>query len=1391
MECESCKKQNRESAKFCKYCGLPLALKSNGALDSLVGMKDVKSEIQSLINTYQSLKQRAIASGSNIRISMNTVIIGSTGTGKTLLASILQDLFYSNGIVTSTKLHMVDAVDYDNFVKDWDRNIKAAKGGILFVDNAQKLLPDGYSNDINKLDKLFVEMSHWENDPIVILAGLPGGFDSFLAANPAVRNRFRYLFRLPDYSCDELKEICIQKLKNKYFGLTLGSDAHKKLSAQLKYAVKTKDDSFGNGHLAAEKAEEIFTSHLNRTNANLDNMEVLPDDIKGYVPEDKTLDQILAELDDFIGMKTVKDAVRDIAQKVKTYQERIERGLSAEDKPAMHIVLTGNPGTGKTTIARKLGEIFEAIGFLDTGNVVEVDRSKMVGQYIGETPKIVNDLCDKAMGGILFVDEAYTLTPQSSGNEKDKYGTEAVETLMKRMEDDRDKFVVIAAGYQTEMNNFLNANDGLKSRFDSKLHIDDYVPEELFEIYKLQVRKKKYILHPTAEERLRKAITVLYENRDRAFANAREIRRMFEETTTRLSKRLSTLQNPDNEILQTILPEDIPYEEPKALDMDECMKGLNELTGLTEVKNEVRSLVAKLNIEQQRTLAGGEKVQFGSHFVFSGNPGTGKTTVARIMADVFKSLGILSRGHLVEADRSALVGAFTGQTAIKTNQLIDSAMGGVLFIDEAYTLQNGDSDTFGKEAIDTLLKRLTDDKGKFICIVAGYTKEMHNFIDSNPGLQSRFNRKIVFEDYKPDELSEIFRNAVKKKKMQLDADADAGLKNFFEGIFLSRDKNFGNAREVNRLFDEAVTRQGNRLAAVFKSPDFNPEMLNILTRADIEGESFSKAKSLTDIMSEMDEFVGMNSVKEAIKLLARQIEFNKMRMERGLAGADILALNLMLTGNPGTGKTTVARKLGEIFKSIGLLPSDKVIEVERSQMVSEYAGETPKLVNKLCDRAMGGILFVDEAYTLAPLDQGGQKDKGGTEAIETLMKRMEDDRGKFVVIIAGYQTEMEQFVRVNPGIESRLTHCIHIDDYTADELYEIFMGQVKKKKFILTDNSKNVLLKAIKQKVDAKSKNFGNAREMRKMFDATVSRLSNRVSLFSPDEMTDEVLITITPEDIPSESNATIDVNAALGQLNLLTGLSSVKDEVRNLVAFLNMEQQRAEMGGQKTVISSHFVFSGNPGTGKTTVARIMADVFKSIGILSRGHLIEADRSALVAGFTGQTAIKTNQIIDSAMGGVLFIDEAYTLNGGAQDSFGLEAINTLLKRLEDDKGKFICIVAGYSNEMNTFLDSNPGLPSRFSKKIHFPDYSADEMTIIFRSMVAKKGMTLDAEADAAVPEIFENIVTHKDKNFANAREVRKLFESAITKQSNRLSVIFGTPGFNSDDLNVLKLIDIQ
>ena len=188
----------------------------------------------------------------------------------------------------------------------------------------------------------------------------------------------------------------------------------------------------------------------------------------------------MAELDEFIGMEEVKQTVKEIAWEVQNNVQRVERGLTTKENLSIHIILTGNPGTGKTTIARKLGEIFEAIGFLDSGHVVEVDRSQMVSQYVGETPKLVDKLCDKAMGGILFIDEAYTLAPVSDAGTRDEQGAQALEKLMKRMEDDRGKFVVIAAGYRTEMENLLRINPGMRSRFNRFLNIDDYSPEELY-----------------------------------------------------------------------------------------------------------------------------------------------------------------------------------------------------------------------------------------------------------------------------------------------------------------------------------------------------------------------------------------------------------------------------------------------------------------------------------------------------------------------------------------------------------------------------------------------------------------------------------------------------------------------------------------------------------------------------------------------------------------------------------------------------------------------------------------------------------------------------------------------------------------------------------------------
>ena len=1101
MVCQNCHKENRSKAKFCKWCGQQLV--TTDLLDKLVGLDEVKNQLKTIVDTYTFLRSRKDIS--KARISLNAIVIGDTGTGKTALAEILRDYFYQHKIIEKPQLMMVDAVDYQRFVDKWDENIKKAKNGILFFDNVQKLLPDKYSNQVNPLDKLFVEMDKWEDNPIVIISGLSKGLEDFLESNPAVANRFKYTFRMTTPNFQELTEICKLNLQLKYGIQDFSPEADKQLLRFFKYQVKIKDETFGNGHLAHKTAENIFTQYISR-GANATRVEL--SDITGYVPEERSVEDILRDLDSYIGMDEVKAAVKEMAYSVQNAMQRAERGLGEQEKMSMHIILTGNPGTGKTTIARKLGEILAAIGYLDSGHVVEVDRAKMVSQYQGETPKVVDALCDKAKGGILFVDEAYTLAPVSASGDRDAQGAQALEKLMKRMEDDRGQFIVIAAGYRTEMENLFRVNPGFRSRFNYFLDIKDYSPAELFEIMQVFAKQKKYIFSPDAQALTQKMIKEMYDSRDKDFANGRTMRTLFDQICKKQAQRLqgANISAMSNEELMTIVRDDIPYDAPQTVSVDDCLKKLDGLVGLSGVKKEIANLAAFLNLQ----IARGETNTFqGKHYVFTGNPGTGKTTVARIMADIFKTLGVVARGQLVEADRSKLVAGFSGQTAIKTNQLVDQAMGGVLFIDEAYTLKSNDGDSFGAEAIDTLLKRLEDDRGKFICIVAGYTDQMHDFIDTNPGLKSRFTQPIHFDDYTPDELTEIFLHLASGKNFTVDEETKAAIHRMFEQLYLRRDKNFGNAREARRIFNEAVERQSQRLVKQMTSPDFKESDMFALTTADLPLSQGETARPLDVVLNELEEFIGMRSVKDSIRRLAVQSMFMKQRAAMGAGSVQQMSMNFVLTGNPGTGKTSIARKMGEILQAMDILPTSRVIEASRATLVGKYMGETPKIVNSMCDKAMGGILFIDEAYTLS---DGG--DMYGKEAIDTLMKRMEDDRGKFVVIAAGYKDKMEEFMMMNAGLASRFTHKLHIDDYDPDELLAIYKHMAQKEQYQFTPEAELKALDKIYKMVLTKTESWGNAREMRNLLDSTIQHLSERVSALPADQVTKETYQIILPEDI-------------------------------------------------------------------------------------------------------------------------------------------------------------------------------------------------------------------------------------------------------------------------------------
>lgn len=1087
--------------------------------------------------------------------------------------------------------------------------------------------------------------------------------------------------------------------------------------------------------------QKIVASSTQEQQYNRESQCINYSDEGSNIVTSETVHNITENEETIIGLS---DEIRQIDEFISVSKKLRERGVST--KLECDTIIIGGTGTGKNYLAdyfvRKLYES-KLISRRDPV-LIDAVNWRTFEENLGQNLKKIAD-------GVLIIDNTQKLV-----NENDTINIGSLDPLFSAMSNLEKRPVIILISLPIGMPEFLAKNPSVSRKFEYLFNLKEYSSDELAEICERTLLKKfNEALDDACRHRLSNIFKYLLRNRPENWAGAHSAVKKADSIFITFSMRGN----------QHICKEDIVGEEDHDVSIDEILAKLDDFVGIDNIREEILQMVAEIECDKERF--GGEP-SIRSHFVFTGNPGTGKTSIARIFADVLKALKVLSVGHLVEVDRSKLVSAYVGETAIKTNAMIDKAMGGILFIDEAYTLVSdiNSGSNFGKEAIDTLIKRLEDDRGKFVCIVAGYTKEMHDFLQSNPGMKSRFNKVIEFKDYNGDELTEIFRRIVNKNRFTLSSDADENIGNFFNNLYACRTRNFGNAREVRNIFDEAKKHQSHRLAKLRKNGEYSPEEAFILTREDIEGEASIRPMSLNDVLSEMDrDFVGMDNVKQAVRNLGVTIAANIRRSQAGVGDINKIGVHVLLTGNPGTGKTTVARTLGKVFKSIRLLPTDKVIEVDKSTLVGQYVGTTPQKVNEIIDRAMGGVLFVDEAYTLS---QDSNSNSFGREAIETLMKRMEDDRGKFVCILAGYRDLMEEFVRVNPGIDSRISHRIHIEDYSSEELSEIFLRMVAQQKMSIAPDAVKKVNRVIDNMVTVKAKDFGNARDVRKLFDKTIEQQAIRIQNL-PNNVSTQELSTIIADDIIIESHKDINERECLEKLDKLVGLQAVKQEIRNLTQYLKLEKLRAESMGKKFVgVRDHYLFLGNPGTGKTTVARILSEIFLSLGISKNTRFVETDRSGLVAGYVGQTAPLTNRVIDSALGGILFIDEAYTLSQGYNDNFGQEAIDTLLKRMEDDRGKFVCIAAGYSREMQKFITSNSGLQSRFNKVIYFEDYSEEELIEIFRRKILTEGFQFAPDAENAMRNMVNIACSQRNANFGNAREINNLFQLVKERQSNRL-----------------------
>lgn len=592
--------------------------------------------------------------------------------------------------------------------------------------------------------------------------------------------------------------------------------------------------SFEVGNEDVEGESTLIEDHLSRLNITQNTEEeVLPE-----IP----LEELLEDFNKLIGLDNIKKQLNDYITFLNFEKLREEKGLKAETNINLHTVLKGNPGTGKTTVAKKMGAIYRAIGLLSKGHVHEVDRADLVGGFIGQTAPKTKEHIEKARGGILFIDEAYALHRGSTEND---FGREAIEIILKEMSDGPGDLAVFVAGYPAEMTGFINSNPGLKSRFNKYFEFQDYLPEELIRIVESAIKPSEFEITEEAKEYLLDKITRVYRGRDKTFGNARYVLALIDEAKMNLAMRLSKIEDPSKltkKDLSTIQLEDIQSlfitgkEKELKLSIDEPMlqDAINELEtliGMENIKQEIRNLVKLVRYYNEI----GKDVlnSFVLHTVFKGNPGTGKTTVARIFARIFNALGILEKGHLIECDRGDLVGKYVGQTAPKTMERIEEAMGGVLFIDEAYSLADGSSDAFGNEAISTLLKQMEDRNKEFILIVAGYPDNMNKFLNSNPGLKSRFERTMIFEDYDENELISIAELMFKNEDLTLNAEARERLTEYFVEMHETRDKHFGNAREVRKVVQQIIRFHHLRLADLSKE-DRTIDEITKISLADLE-----------------------------------------------------------------------------------------------------------------------------------------------------------------------------------------------------------------------------------------------------------------------------------------------------------------------------------------------------------------------------------------------------------------------------------------------------------------------------------------------------------------------------------------------------------------------------
>ncbi|MGE0552113.1 MAG: AAA family ATPase [Gemmatimonadales bacterium] len=730
-----------------------------------------------------------------------------------------------------------------------------------------------------------------------------------------------------------------------------------------------------------------------------------------------------------------------------------------------------------------------------------------------------------------------------------------------------------------------------------------------------------------------------------------------------------------------------------------------ELVGIGDLGHTIRDqLTDALVVRQQGHAA-------RSHRLVLGSPGAGTTRLARAIADCAEQVGLAKRGATVVTAREI--------RSEKPEDLLSSAAGGTLIVDQAHRLLPApDVPSGGEQALFDLLDALANrgDGTDPLLVVTGVPGPFAPFLRGDSALPRHFGEVIRLDDWSAETLAEVCRARLGQLGWTLDEAVDDRLAARARYLVNSVDLPRRHGHAAEELVQQTTQAARARLAEAGLSEQ-------ALAPEDIGGP-VDEPISLDELLAQLDALKGIDPVREQLKQIIRASQERKARDPK----RPVLDGHMLLMGNAGTGKTTIAKLLPKLLCRAGILPTERMVEYANpASLQSGYVGQTSGRVNEAIDKARGGVLFLDEAHQMA--DSGGHNFQ--REILNTLLPRLENERGQFLCVLGGYTRNLPDVLALDQGMPSRFPehYRVLLADYDADTLAAIFLAMAADAGKTMTPGAEHKMRKLMRLLRRWALPAFANARGAREFLSACVANQvartaadpsSNQNQLIEADILLPRAATAKAPEAALAEAEA---------KLGALVGQPRLSEVITRLRGNLLLWRAELEEGADRAPPLEHILLQGSPGTGKTTVARIMGSLLYGLGMLPRPHVEEVRGTELIKGIQGAAAQAVRDLVERAIGGVLFLDEVSGLLGQPQ---GVDVARELLPHLVDAKGRFVMIVAGYPHVIDGFLALDDGLARRFGTVLELQDYSAEDVHSITRQVVAQAGLTLTPEADAAL-----------------------------------------------------------